>query len=263
MFTLAGLRVAPKPWDTSGIVDQLERFARRAAGEGADVVVTPEGFVEGYLWNDDDPQRFSRAQYFDIGEPVDGPLLDRVRALARDLHIYLVVGFAERRDGAMYNSVLVASPEGETVLRYSKTHTADDEPFNTKGDEFPVLDTTFGRWGALICMDRQLPEPSRILAIKGAQLILVPAWGMCGEMNDVLMRTRAYENGVHVAFVHPRRCLIMAPDGTIMAQDHGSDDEIVSARIALRDTAASGTIRHRRPELYGDLTSTPSFDRIV
>jgi predicted amidohydrolase len=227
------MRVAPKPWDKFGNVELLRRFAKRAAGEGADVVVTPQGFVEGYLWNDDHPQRFSRAQYFNIGETVDGPLLDRVRALVRDLNIYLVVGFAERRDARMYNSVIVCSPEGETVLRYSKTHTGDDEPYNTKGNQFPVLDTPFGRWGVLICMDRQLPEPSRILAIKGANLIVVPAWGMCGEMNDVMMRTRAYENGVHVAFFHPRRCLIIGPDGTIIAQDRGNDDEVVSARIAV------------------------------
>jgi len=263
VFTLAALRATPKPWDKAGNVDLLERLARRAAGNGADVVVTPEGFLEGYLWNDDDPQRFTRAQYVDIGETVDGPFLDRVRALARDLNIYLVVGFAERRDAYMYNSVIVCSPQGETVLRYAKTHTADDEPYNTKGDDFPVVDTPLGRWGALICMDRQLPEPSRILAIKGAQLILVPAWGMCGEMNDVMMRTRAYENGVHVAFVHPRRCLIIGPDGTIVAQDQGADEEIVYARIDLRDVAVSGTRRHRRPELYGELSCKNPRDREV
>ncbi|MGO9875960.1 MAG: carbon-nitrogen hydrolase family protein [Acidimicrobiia bacterium] len=254
MFTLAGLRVAPKPWDKLGNFDLLERFTTRAAGEGADVVVTPEGFLEGYLWNDDDPQQFSRAQYLDVGETVDGPLLNRVRALARDSHVYLVVGFAERRDDCMFNSVIICSPEGENVLRYSKTHTADDEPFNTKGNDFPVVDTPFGRWGVLICMDRQLPETSRILAVKGAQLILVPAWGMYGEMNDVMMRARAYENGVHVAFVHPRRCLIIGPDGTIMAQDQGVDDEIVFASIGLAGSAAHGPMRHRRPELYGELS---------
>jgi predicted amidohydrolase len=154
----------------------------------------------------------------------------------------------------MYNSVLVLSPEGVVVTRYSKTHTAgNDEPFNTKGTEFPVVDTSLGRWGTLICMDRQLPETSRILAVKGAQLILVPAWGMYGEMNDAMMRTRAYENSVHVAFVHPKRCLIIDPSGTIIAEDSGAGDEIVSACITLRDSRADTSIQHRRPEIYGDL----------
>ncbi|MGB7050272.1 MAG: carbon-nitrogen hydrolase family protein [Acidimicrobiales bacterium] len=253
-FTLAGLKVIPKAWDKQGNFDKLEHFARRAAGEGAQVVVTPEGFLEGYVWHDDNPKDFSRAQYFDAGETIDGPLMGRVRALARELEIHLVVGFAELRDDSMYNSVLVLSPEGAVVTRYSKTHTAgNDEPFNTKGTEFPVVDTPLGRWGTLICMDRQLPETSRILAVKGAQLILVPAWGMYGEMNDAMMRTRACENSVHVAFVHPRRCLIIDPKGSIVAEDSGADDEIVSARITLQDSRANTSIQHRRPEIYGEL----------
>jgi predicted amidohydrolase len=252
-FILAGLKVTPTPWDKPGNVDKLEHFTRQAAGQGAGVVVTPEGFVEGYLWNDDNPQNFSREQYLEAGETVDGPLMGRVRALAREVSVYLVVGFAERLDDRMYNSVIVVSPDGAVVGRYSKTHTANDEPFNTKGTEFPVIETTLGRWGTLVCMDRQLPETSRILAIKGAQIILIPAWGSCGEMNDVMMRTRAFENGVHVAFVHPDRCLLVDPDGTILAQDSGDGDEIVAARIALRESGVHSPIRYRRPEIYGEL----------
>lgn len=252
-FTLAGLRVTPTPWDKQGNVDKLEHFATRAAGDGADVVVTPEGFLEGYVWNDENPQSFSRETYFDAGEDVDGPLIGRVRALARSLKIHLVVGFAERRDEHMYNSVVVLSPEGAVVSRYAKTHTANDEPFNTKGTDFPVVETPLGRWGTLVCMDRQLPETSRILAIKGAQIILVPAWGMHDEMNDVMMRTRAFENGVHVAFVHPRRCLIVDPDGRIIAQGSGDGDEIVTARITLRASGLRSPIKYRRPEIYGEL----------
>jgi predicted amidohydrolase len=149
--------------------------------------------------------------------------------------------------------VVIVAPDGAIASRYSKAHTADDEPFNTKGTEFPVIDTPLGRWGTLICMDRQLPETSRILAIKGAQLILVPAWGMSGEMNDVMMRTRAFENGVHIAFVHPKRCLIIAPTGEIIAQDLGAGDEIVTAQITLRASGTGSPIRHRRPEIYGEL----------
>jgi predicted amidohydrolase len=253
-FTLAGLKVTPKPWDKQGNLAKLEQFTRRAASDGAQVVVTPEGFLEGYVWHDDNPKDFSREQYVDAGETIDGPLMDGVRALARDLEVHLVIGFAERRDDRMYNSVAIISPEGVVITRYSKTHTAgDDEPFNTKGTEFPVVETALGRWGTLICMDRQLPETSRILAVKGAQIILVPAWGMYGEMNDAMMRTRAYENSVHVVFVHPKRCLIIDPKGAILAQDSVTGDEIVSASITLLDSRADTSIQHRRPEIYGEL----------
>ena len=157
-FSLAGLRVAPTPWDKQGNFDKLEHLSRRAAHEGADVVITPEGFLEGYLWNDDDPKDFTREAYFGMGEAVDGPLIGRVRALASELKVHLVVGFAERCEGRMYNSVVIISPEGAVLSRYAKTHTAGDEPFNTKGSEFPVASTSLGRWGTLVCMDRQLPE---------------------------------------------------------------------------------------------------------
>ena len=75
-------------------------------------------------------------------------------------------------------------------------------------------------------------------------------------MNDVLMRTRAYENGVHLVFVHPKRCLIIDPDGTIIAQDSDAGDEIVKSKITLRGSGSHGPIRRRRPEIYGELLLT-------
>ncbi len=251
-LVVAGLRVTPHPWDKAYNTELLIRYTRQAATEGAGLVVTPEGFVEGYVWNDEAPKAFTRDEYFALGEPADGPLMDRLRDLASELRIHLAVGFAERRGDEMFNSFAILSPEGLTLSLYAKTHTAGDEPLNTRGTEFPVVDTAFGRWGSLVCMDRQLPETSRILALKGAALILVPAWGMTGELNDAMMRIRAYENGVHLVFVHPRRCLVIDPTGTIVAQDRGGGDEIVSARITLQPPGR-GPISRRRPEIYGDL----------
>ena len=144
-------------------------------------------------------------------------------------------------------------PDGEVTLHYSKMHNAHDEPFNTKGVEFPVADTPLGRWGAMICYDRRLPETARILAIKGAQLLLVPAWGGSDEMNDALMRTRAFENSMWVAFVHPKRCLFIDPRGKVIAKDRGEGDELVTARIELDERVGRGPIRDRRPELYREI----------
>jgi N-carbamoylputrescine amidase len=100
--------------------------------------------------------------------------MGRVRDLARDLKIYLGTGFAERRSEQMFNSFAVFSPEGKLVLHYSKSHNAADEPFNTTGTEFPVAVTPRGRWGALICYDRQLPETARILAIRARNSFWCP-----------------------------------------------------------------------------------------
>ena len=67
------------------------------------------------------------------------------------------------------------------------------------------------------------------------------------------MRTRAYENGVYVVFVHPKRCLIIDPRGTIIASDTGDIDQIVTAAIKLDSRIGSGPIRARRPEMYGEI----------
>ena len=257
-FTVAGISVVPQRWNKRVNLETIDRYARQAAGAGARLVITPESFLDGYVANDKQNVPFaSREEYFAVGESIDGPMIRRLRGLARELKIYLLAGFAERRDDRMFNTVALLSPEGELVIRYSKTHTADDEPYNSKGAVFPVVDTPLGRLGALICMDRQLPETSRILAVKGAQIILVPSYGGYGEMNDVMMRTRAYENGVWVAFVHPKRCLFIDPRGKIIAKDDGSGDQLVTAKIVLDDKPSPGPIRHRRPEVYGEILRGP------
>jgi len=252
-FVLAGLSLTPTPWEKEANFRLLEKYAREAAARGAQVIATPEGFLEGYVGNQHRTPGLNREKYFTAGERLGGPMLARVASLARELKVYLLLGFAELRAGRMYNSAVIFSPRGEVASRYSKVHTAADEPFNTKGAEFPVADTPLGRWGTLICFDRQLPETARILALRGAQLILAPSWGGYGEMNDQMMRVRAYENGVWLAFVHPKRTLIIDPRGAIVAQNSGEGDQIVMATVSLRDGKPIQLMRERRPELYGEI----------
>jgi predicted amidohydrolase len=252
-FTAAGLRVTPDRWDKEANFARLDRYAHEAKTRGATLVITPEGFLEGYVGNTSANPDSTEARYRAVAEGIDGRMMTRVRGLARELKIYLSVGFAESRAGNLYNSAAVFSPAGEVTLHYSKMHNAHDEPFNTKGTEFPVAETPLGRWGALICYDRRLPETARILAIKGAQLLLVPAWGSSDEMNDALMRTRAFENSIWVAFVHPKRCLFIDPRGKVIAKDRGEGDELVTARIELDQRVGHGPIQDRRPELYREI----------
>ena len=251
---LAAVSVTPARWDKEANFATLERYAREAAAKGAQLVITPEGFLEGYVANDKANKDLTEEKYERVVEPLDGKMVDRVRGLARELKIHLVLGFAERRDGRTFNTAILISPDGGIAMHYSKAHTAEDEPFNTHGAEFPVAETHFGKVGALICYDRQLPETSRILAIKGARLIIVPAWGSYSEMNTVMMRTRAYENSVYLAFVHPNRVMVIDPRGTIVAENQGEGDQLVFAEIDLNDERIGrGTIRHRRPEIYGEI----------
>jgi len=248
-FVMAGLRVMPDRWDKEANYKKLDHYARQAASHGAKLVVTPESFLDGYVGNDKD---LNREKYFAVAEPIDGPFMSRVRTLARELKVFLSVGFPELRGRQVFNTVAMFGPDGSLVTRYSKTH-CGTEQFNTEGAEFPVVEMPLARLGTMICLDRQLPETARILAIKGAQVILSPSYGMYSEINDVMMRTRAYENGVYVAFVHPKRCLIIDPKGTVVAADDGKGDQIVYADIKIDERIGHGPIRSRRPEIYGEI----------
>ena len=127
--------------------------------------MTCEGFLDGYTGNPKLAPELTAKRYFEIGEPLDGPWMQRIKQLAETRKLHLAVGFAERRGEQMYNSVVVCSPAGEIVLHYSKTHTKG-ETFNTPGTGFPVAETELANLGALICYDRRFPEVPRILALK-------------------------------------------------------------------------------------------------
>jgi predicted amidohydrolase len=102
-FDFAGLSLTPEPWDKEGNFRLLERYAREAAAKGANVIATPEGFLEGYVGNQGRTPDLDRRKYFDAGEEIGGPMLNRVAAPARELKVYLLLGFAERRQDRMYN----------------------------------------------------------------------------------------------------------------------------------------------------------------
>jgi predicted amidohydrolase len=255
-FILAGLKIVPAQWDKEANLAKLELYARKAVAAGADLIVTPEGYLEGYVGNPRLAKDLTRERYVAIGEALDGPSLRRVAALARELKIHLLLGFAERRGGDMYNTSVLFGPDGKQVAHYSKTHSGGSgEPYNKAGNEFPVFETALGRIGILICFDRQNPETARILALKGAQIILIPAYGKWTDdiSEDILLRARAYENSVYVAHVHPWNTFVVDPEGAIIAQNRWREESIVLAKIKLDDRIGSGPIRKRRPEIYGEI----------
>jgi predicted amidohydrolase len=247
------MRVEPTRWEKAHNFAMLERYAREAATRGASLVVTCEGFLDGYTANPKFTPDLTRQRYVDVGESIDGPLLNRVGDLARELKIHLSVGFAERNGEKMHNSVAVFSPAGQVVLHYAKTHIID-EPYNTPGNEFPVAATDVGTLGALICYDRRFPEVSRILALKGARVLLIPSYGTEPERNEALLRTRAWENSVWIVYVRQSQALVINPSGKVIARDKGQGDELVFARINLGGEKGTGEIYERRsPEIYHEL----------
>jgi len=252
-FIIAGMGVMPKAWDKEANFKTLERYAREAAAAGAKMIVTPEGFLDGYTSNARlRKTTYTREKYFAIGETIDGPMMQRVIQLARELEMYIAIGFAERRGDKMYNTLAIFDPTGELVLRYSKTH-SPGEIDTTKGAEFPVAATKLGKMGAMICYDRRLPEVARILAVKGAKLFVVPAYGSDSKIeSETIMRIRAFENSAYVAWVNPTRTLIIDPEGNVLAGKVGTEDKLVMAKIDL-DFEDEGNLPDRVPQLYREL----------
>ncbi len=254
-FIIAGMGVMPKTWDKEANFATLQHYARDAAEQGAKMIVTPEGFLDGYTANVNLRKDYTIEKYFAMGEAIDGPMMLRVAELSHELKIYIAIGFAERHEGKMYNTVAVYDPSGKLILRYAKTH-APGEVNTTPGREFPVVKTELGTLGAFICYDRRLPEVARILAVKGAQLFIVPAYGPDSKIeSETIMRIRAFENRAFVAWVNPTRVLLIDPEGNVLARKEGKEDKMVLARFDL-SKAGGGNLLNRVPEIYKELINT-------
>jgi predicted amidohydrolase len=267
MHTRVGVAALVLPnvrWNADQALSRIESYTRRAAALGAKIVVTPETCLDGYVCHH---EGLTREKMCTLAEQESGPGIGRLREVAKQLDLYLCVGFSELDNDQLYNTALLIGPDGKTVGKYRKTHGV--EQFYEIGDGLPVFETRYGKVGIMICYDRQLPETARTLAAKGAELILVPSNGMWGRMNDAMLRTRCYENGVFLVFAHPRDGLVIDPGGRVIAsnvsipgqgvglptntdtEDAAGWPEAVVREIDLEAWRQhKGNLQNRRPKLY-------------
>lgn len=257
VVTVAGLKIIPSLADKAANFARLEHHARLAAGQGAKIILTCEGFIDGYYGNLRRRPNAREVLLGGLAEPVDGPYVRRAAALARELQVYLLFGFSELRDGRLFNSIAVLTPRGEVAGTYSKSHVDRTESYEP-GTDFPVFATEYGRFGVLVCYDRQLPEASRLLALQGAEMILVAAYSENVDLinEDLMMRVRAYENNVFVVLNGPFNSLAADPSGELIARSGPEAGEgIVYTRIDLtRRDPHGGPMARRHPEYYGPLS---------
>jgi N-carbamoylputrescine amidase len=148
---------------------------RRAAAQGAQLVLLQELHTGVYFCQTEDTTRF------DAAEPVPGPTSTALGRLAAELSIVIVASVFERRAAGLYhNTAVILERDGSIAGRYRKMHIPDDPGFYEKfyftpGDQgFVPIDTSVGRLGVLVCWDQWYPEAARLMALHGAQLLLYP-----------------------------------------------------------------------------------------
>lgn len=148
---------------------------REAAAGGAQVICLPEMFNTLYFCDVQDPERF------DLAEPVDGPSVRAVQAVAKELGVVVIVPFFEKRSSGVYhNTAVIIDADGSVLGLYRKMHIPQDPGFEEKfyftpGDlGFRAWQTRFGTIGVCICWDQWYPEAARLTAMVGADIIFYP-----------------------------------------------------------------------------------------
>jgi len=150
---------------------KIENFVRRAAGEGAELIVFPEACITGYLFL----RQLSRKELESLAEPVfNGPSSQALMTLSKQHKMTIGAGLVEiTDDGKMYNTYVVAMPNGE-FQRHRKIHCFISEHLSC-GSEFTVFDSPHDcRLAVLTCYDNNLGENVRIAALNGAEILLAP-----------------------------------------------------------------------------------------
>jgi len=162
-------------WDLPANIAHAERMVRAAATAGAELILLQELFATPYFCIEQDPAHLQLAE-----AAADSALLRHFARLARELSVVLPVSFFERGNQAYFNSVAIIDADGSILGIYRKTHIPDGPGYQEKfyfspGDTgFRVWDTRVGRIGVGICWDQWFPESARVMALKGAELLLYP-----------------------------------------------------------------------------------------
>jgi deaminated glutathione amidase len=244
-------------------LEAAERLVRAAAADGARLVVLPERL----------DIRGATRDYLAGAEPLDGRPVSWARGLARELGIDLVAGsVAERREGheRVANTSVHVGPDGELKAVYRKIHMFDVEvggveyresEHSEPADEIVVSETGDGTGlGLSVCYDLRFPELYRILALRGARIVTIPAnfTRVTGEAHwEILLRARAIEDQVFV--IAPGQgnlpvpegdsygnSMIVDPWGEVLARAPREGATFVAAEL---DLARQDELREKLPSL--------------
>jgi len=249
-------------------LDRAEELLKEAVRQGAQVACLQEMFATWFFAQKLDPA--SQA----LAEPMDGPTMTRMRAVAKALGLIVLVPFYERAmAGELYNTTALVDATGGVLGIYRKHHIPMSSHFQEKfyfrpGNlGYPVFDSPFGRVGIMICYDRHFPEAARALGLNGAQVVFVPTAtttrGYSRQVWEAELRGHAIANGYFVGGVNRvgqeleseyyGASVFIDPIGATIAQA-GDKDEALVADLSMDRLEtirrAWPFFRDRRPDSY-------------
>ncbi len=271
---VAAAQTAPRIGGVPGNLEDIACILARAAGRGARLVVFPECALTGY-------NHASRAEALAVAETLPGPASKHLAAITRELGVHVVFGMLEHDGPRLYNSAVLLGPEG-LIGVYRKTHLPTlgvDRFLDPGAGPLEVFDTAIGKIGILICYDSVFPECPRVLALKGADILVLPTnfpEGKAVRVIEHVLPARTIENRVYViaanrvgserGTVFAGRSRIIDPGGEVIRAASADKEELILAEIrpeTARDKRVvvrpgeyeTDYVGDRRPELYDDLTA--------
>lgn len=210
----------------------------------AELVVFPEDITTGFS-----PGDLSIDEFYEMLSPIPGQQTYDIQKLAKDLKVHVVLPLYERGEekGVIYNSSVLIDDEGEILGVYRKTHPFPTERvggggWTTPGNSTVVVDTKLGKIGMIICYDGDFPELSRVLALKGAEIITRPSALMRSfEIWNITNKARAYDNHVYLLGANAvgadagnnyyfGSSMIISPIAETLALARGTE-EIIAAKL--------------------------------
>jgi predicted amidohydrolase len=243
-FIAAAVQIAVRPNDINYNLEKIGFWLKTAVKEhGAELVVFPESITTGFA------PGMPPEEFYDLLNYIPGPETDQIGAMARELKAHVVLPMYEKckEKNVIMNSSILINDEGEIAGIYRKTHPFPTERlggggWTTPGKKAVVVETKLGKIGMIICYDGDFPELSRVLAIRGAEIITRPSALLRSfEIWDMTNKARAYDNHVYVIATNSvgadaeenyyfGSSMIINPIAQKLAQARGTE-EIISAKL--------------------------------
>lgn len=245
----------------SKAIKLIEDISRK----GAQIACLPELFLTGY---DMDNKYLYSKEFF---MQYDKLIIEELTRVSKTNNIYVILPVLVIKYGMKYNSAIFFDNKGRIIGSYDKTHLFENERrVFDRGGSLKVWDTEIGKIGIMICYDAGFPEVSRILKLKGAEIVFCPsAWRIQDkEIWDINILQRAIENRMFVVGVnsvtktsklHLFGCSkVVSPEGKVVCEIGIDKEESVICEVDLdmvyKYTSLDDYLKDRRPELYDIIT---------